>query len=507
MSSSTNHETTSTRRPLPGWGRDSSQVEEALNGSPDAPQAPVGNTTGQRTPLPGWSISPISDAPTDSAFEFQSFPEGDDAPDAVTETTPDADSVSLEPARASRAALPGWSANPAPNARAVSEIPLTAGNETISGEAVSNSRFLTGSAPSTCLNADDAEPAVDFIPVATLVTDVAPRRRRRAELLGLGAIFSIALHFVAATLLATASYDLWSEPLRNWVEARLETEVPLELPELEIADVELADPVERETASGLAINAQSVGAEKSAIAEQKMAPLTFLDAIDIETVAPRAMFDIPAGLEIDQRIVVQGTTGDSLVEVEAALDRITHEIATQLQESKVLVVWLLDASDSLKSQRTRIADRLDRVYRELGALEENGRVLPHHDQGLTSAVVAYGNQTTFLTNEPTSEFERVRKAVRSVPSDPTGVENVFTAVEQVLKRWGKLRTTESRNVMLVVVTDETGDDFAELERSILLCRHTGAKAYVVGPSAIFGRRQGFVPYVAPEDGKTYQLPA
>jgi hypothetical protein len=61
--------------------------------------------------------------------------------------------------------------------------------------------------------------------------------------------------------------------------------------------------------------------------------------------------------------------------------------------------------------------------------------------------------------------------------------------------------------MLVAVTDEAGDDFAnQLEPSIARCQRTGAKAYVIGPSAVFGRRKGFVPYRAPENGKMYQLP-
>jgi hypothetical protein len=61
--------------------------------------------------------------------------------------------------------------------------------------------------------------------------------------------------------------------------------------------------------------------------------------------------------------------------------------------------------------------------------------------------------------------------------------------------------------MILTVTDEAGDDFAtNLEPAIKICKHYGARAYVIGPSAVFGKRQGFVPYVAPEDGKTYQLP-
>ena len=56
-----------------------------------------------------------------------------------------------------------------------------------------------------------------------------------------------------------------------------------------------------------------------------------------------------------------------------------------------------------------------------------------------------------------------------------------------------------------LVTDESGDDFDLHVDAIKLCQRYGAQAYVIGPTAAFGRKKGYVPYVAPENGKTYQL--
>src|SRR5690606_8125970 len=98
-------------------------------------------------------------------------------------------------------------------------------------------------------------------------------------------------------------------------------------------------------------------------------------------------------------------------------------------------------------------------------------------------------------------------AVGDAPTDPSGLENVFGAVEQILKKWGHYRTRHGRRILVITVTDEAGDDFGEhLEPSIALANRLGARAYVIGPPAAFGRREGYVPYVAPEDGQTYQLP-
>jgi hypothetical protein len=57
------------------------------------------------------------------------------------------------------------------------------------------------------------------------------------------------------------------------------------------------------------------------------------------------------------------------------------------------------------------------------------------------------------------------------------------------------------------LTDEAGDDHGQpLEVAINKCQRYGAKAYVIGPAAPFGRRKGYIPYVAKENGRTYQLP-
>ncbi|MCA9073001.1 MAG: VWA domain-containing protein, partial [Planctomycetaceae bacterium] len=217
------------------------------------------------------------------------------------------------------------------------------------------------------------------------------------------------------------------------------------------------------------------------------------------------IYDIPEGREIAERLIVRGTTGDSLVQIDSALDRVTWEIANHLQEQKVLVVWLLDASGSLTEQRAAIVKRLDRIYGELGALK-NEELIPRLQQPLLSAVVAYGERTHFLTPEPTNKFELIREAIEKVPVDPSGKENVFSAIGQSVDRWSEYRARFGRRIMLIVVTDETGDDFAAHAPAISLCRRYGAISYVIGPHAVFGRQKGFVPYVAPENGKTYNLP-
>ena len=218
------------------------------------------------------------------------------------------------------------------------------------------------------------------------------------------------------------------------------------------------------------------------------------------------VYDVPEGTRMDENIVVNGTNGEAMIQLESALDRVTWEVAKNLQEKRVLLVWMLDGSGSIAKQKQVIAKRLRRVYGELDALQKTDQV-PRHEIPLLSAVVSFGAETKFLTENPTEKFETILDAIQNAPVDPSGRENIFTAVKQVLTVWGRFRVQQHRRIMLVAVTDEAGDDFTEaLEPSIALCQRNGAKAYVIGPSAVFGRRKGFVPYRAPENGKTYQLP-
>ncbi|MCA9113683.1 MAG: VWA domain-containing protein [Planctomycetaceae bacterium] len=314
---------------------------------------------------------------------------------------------------------------------------------------------------------------------------------------------SIALH---AWLLMTLSEMIREEPVREWYEPLMTEfhEVSPPLPPDAVIEYELANPRDREMEVRKVLNAASVGQSQSTRPKVESEPKPLVEVDPTLQSAPA--YDIPEGVDVDERLVVKGTTGDGLVQLESALDRVTWEIARNLQERKVLVAWLIDASGSLKTQREIIQQRLGRIYGELDSLDLAGQI-PRRDRGLLSGVVTFGAQTNFLTTEPTEKFDTIHTAIAEAQYDESGRENIFTAVSQVMQKWGTYRTKNGRRIMLVIVTDEAGDDFStHLELSIARCRHYGAQAYVIGPAAAFGRRQGFVPYVAPENGQTYQLP-
>jgi hypothetical protein len=323
------------------------------------------------------------------------------------------------------------------------------------------------------------------------------------------AVVGLALSFVfhAWLLGSLAGIDVFRRD--GWIVVPIDAAISNEVePILEPVEpkFELADPQDRELPQRKTINAASIGVV------QDDAPSTGAMVASLPIAAPLPpgigpmIASLPSGVLVDQRFVVPGTTGEGLVQLDGALDRVTWEIAQQLKERRVLVVWLLDASGSLERQRAAIAKRLKRIYGELQALEQESE-FAKQDRPILTGVVGFGLEANFLTREPTDKFDEIQRAFQTLPNDPSGVENVFTAVSQVMDRWHKYRTEQGRRILLVTVTDEAGDDHGTpLDFAIAKCRRWGALAYVIGPAAPFGKRRGYYPYRAPEDGQTYQIP-
>lgn len=182
-----------------------------------------------------------------------------------------------------------------------------------------------------------------------------------------------------------------------------------------------------------------------------------------------------------------------------SVDRITTEILSALKEQKVLVVWLLDASESLRTRREQVIGRFDRVYQELGELADR------EPDALLSSVVAFGETATLMTKTPTSDPEALRKAVRSIPADRSGIENVFSAVHTAAMEFrGQAR--QGYHVMLVVLTDESGNDLQAVDKAAAVVAEHKMPVYVLGPLAPFSRSEVNIRWVDPETSEVFHLP-
>jgi hypothetical protein len=216
--------------------------------------------------------------------------------------------------------------------------------------------------------------------------------------------------------------------------------------------------------------------------------------------------EVATGLHYNQNLAVKGAAGEGTTGAEGAIDRLTHEILLSLEERKTLVVWCFDQTASLIPQRKAIHDRFDRIYQELGIIEAAGNeaFTKHEDKPLLSSIVAFGSGVRLMTKQPTDSLEELKKIVKEMPNDDSGMENVFAAIHEAAKHYAEYRyTTEEkanpeRNVMIVVFTDEAGTDASKAEETIKMCRRWAMPVYVVGVPAPFGRRETQMKWVDPD---------
>lgn len=212
------------------------------------------------------------------------------------------------------------------------------------------------------------------------------------------------------------------------------------------------------------------------------------------------------GSEAFAEIATKGVAGTSVAQASGAVDRISQEIMRSLENNKTLVVWIFDQSISLLEQRTSIENRLNKVYRDLrdaGVLGDETQAQLQNYR-LQTDVIAFGQSVNPMLKRPAFNFDQVRKAIREIQRDDSGLENVMAAVMMAANRYKGLHKIDSdtgkrkRDVLLIVVSDEAGDDGALADQAIQVCRSNQIPVSVIGVPAPFGRQETEVKWVDPD---------
>ncbi|WP_165234451.1 vWA domain-containing protein [Aquisphaera insulae] len=206
---------------------------------------------------------------------------------------------------------------------------------------------------------------------------------------------------------------------------------------------------------------------------------------------------VPTATILGQNVSIKGSGSEHVGSVEGAVDRIAVEILRRLEQGKTLVVWTFDASGSLQAERERLKKHIEAIYAHIEQLDESHLAA---DRGLLTLVVAFGQDRKAMTPKPTAELSEVLEAIGSVPTDESGVETTFGTVGEIVRRWGRYKdsTGQAYHPMIIVVTDEVGDDEDRLEESIELAVKAKVPVYVLGSQAIFGRVNGYMAYTDPK---------
>jgi hypothetical protein len=178
-----------------------------------------------------------------------------------------------------------------------------------------------------------------------------------------------------------------------------------------------------------------------------------------------------------------------------AMDRITEEILNQLARGKVLVIWCFDQSLSMKDDQQELRARFGRVYAELGLAQSA------QGEALWTAICSFGQGWAPHTEKPTSNVSRLEAAIDQIPVDESGIEMMCQAVRMSLNYYRK--NSRGRQLMLILVTDESGDpekDLPQLEDAIAEAKAARCRVYVLGREAVFGYPYAHMSYTDPETG-------
>jgi hypothetical protein len=276
--------------------------------------------------------------------------------------------------------------------------------------------------------------------------------------------------------------------------------------------------------SGAALDGSSASGQRASGADGSDSPserdpnerLEFGGQIALQPLdrAPNTGMELPDALaaegteafKVTGRIQRTPSTTAEVREVEdvaGAVARYTGAIRGEMEQGDTLVLWLLDQSLSLHGDRQKIAFELEPFFKSIRGFNEL-RSQSGREFLLRHAIVAYG-RNSFQRLEPTPLGWKVIKEVKELPVDPSGLENVMTAIQRSLYYYRGAEKHRER-IIIMVWTDESGDDTQLLEPTISLCRAAGAAVHIVGPSAVVGSDRGSHLWHQPGTGHGYYLP-
>nr|MDQ3330705.1 VWA domain-containing protein [Planctomycetota bacterium] len=191
---------------------------------------------------------------------------------------------------------------------------------------------------------------------------------------------------------------------------------------------------------------------------------------------------------------VMGETGAAVEGYGAALSRLTRELLRMMRESKVMVVWLFDESESMKDDQKEIRDQFHKVYEELGIAAKKDETLANRrgrgdrpqDEILLTSIVGFGEKLHPLLETPSADLTKIREAIDKIAIDESGLENMSRAVRDVVAKYRVMAGRQDRRLVLVIVSDESGDDGQYIEEAINEVKRANAPVYILGREAVFG---------------------
>ena len=194
--------------------------------------------------------------------------------------------------------------------------------------------------------------------------------------------------------------------------------------------------------------------------------------------------------------------GDPVFDVKdigVALDQLAREILRHLKDHKLTVVWLFDESISMQDDQRSILEKFDRVSSELKKNIEPGK---KSSGALNHAIVGFGQSIDFVLKKPTLDIDEIGRAIKKLRTDMSGIENTMQAIRETVENYAGV-IGKDRKMLLILVTDESSEDGADVEEARQALKKYKVPLYVIGRQSLFGYQFAHHRYVDPVTKDVY----
>jgi hypothetical protein len=219
----------------------------------------------------------------------------------------------------------------------------------------------------------------------------------------------------------------------------------------------------------------------------------------VANVSGLSLMPAAPGLDLGGGGGIAGDVTYGVSGVGESLDQIAREILRHLQQHKVTVVWLFDESESMKDDQKAIHDKFDRVATELKLNVDQDKKAAG---ALNHAIVGFGEDIHYELEKPTLDIDQIGRAIDRLKVDSSGTENTLHAVTEVINHYSSL-IRKDRRLLIVLVTDESGDDGGYIEEAHQLAVTKRVPIYVIGRQSLFGYERAHLQYVDPVTKDVY----
>ena len=321
-------------------------------------------------------------------------------------------------------------------------------------------------------------------------------------------LVSLTMHGILLVCLAFVGYRVHQEASREFQSGLVDNLMPSSASTFQDLDQTASPPVPNATAGSFAPTLaptitsalSTAGVAPSAVARSSLAAEPAPEFVKLDVRRATELI-VPTATMLSQTVSLRGNGAELVGGVEGAVDRIAIEVLRHLEQGRTLIIWAFDASGSLLAERQRLSKHIETVYAHVNQLDENRL---SDESGLLTMVFSFGQDRHQLLSRPTAERSEIVEAIQNVKLDTSGVETTFTTVGEIVSRWGSFKDGQNKayRTMIIVVTDEIGDDGDRLEETVSLAQRAKVPVYVLGSQALFGTEYGYMDYVDP---KTKQL--